>query len=102
MSKLIVTRAIRGAHRLVARAEHELKQALEEKSAETKVEFPNTAYYLPVSYGILGLKIDTLGGLNKMLDEAKRLLPPLPAEKLWLPYLGHDWMPVWRLYSQMK
>ncbi|MFZ1976628.1 MAG: acetyl-CoA decarbonylase/synthase complex subunit alpha/beta, partial [Bacteroidota bacterium] len=69
--------------------EHELKQALEEKSAETKVEFPNTAYYLPVSYGILGLKIDTLGGLNKMLDEAKRLLPPLPAEKLWLPYLGH-------------
>ena len=89
MSKLIVTRAIRGAHKIVARAEKELKQALEEKSADTKVEFPNTAYYLPISYGILGLKIDTLGGLTKLLEEAKRLLPPLPDEKLWLPYLGH-------------
>jgi acetyl-CoA synthase len=89
MSKLIVTRAIRGAHKLVARAEKELKQALEEKSADTKVEFPSTAYYLPISYGILGLKIDTLGGLTKLLAEAKRLLPPMPDEKLWLPYLGH-------------
>ena len=89
MSKLIVTRAIRGAHRLVARAEKELRQALEEKSAGTKVEFPNTAYFLPVSHGMLGLRIDTLGGLTELLDHAKRLLPPVPDERLWLPYLGH-------------
>ena len=89
MSKIIVTRAIRGAHQLVARAERELTQALEERSAETRVEFPNTAYYLPISYGMLGLKIDTLGGLVGLLDEAKKLLPPLPQDNLWLPYLGH-------------
>jgi acetyl-CoA synthase len=89
MSKLIVTRAIRGAHQLVARAERELTQALEERTADTRVEFPNTAYYLPISYGILGLKIDTLGGLSRLLEEAKRLLPPLPDDRLWLPYLGH-------------
>ena len=89
MSKVIVTRAIRGAHQLVARAERELTQALEERSAETRVEFPNTAYYLPISYGMLGLKIDTLGGLVGLLDEAKKLLPPLPQDNLWLPYLGH-------------
>jgi acetyl-CoA synthase len=89
MSKLIVTRAIRGARQLVARAEKELTQALEEKSADTRVGFPNTAYYLPISYGILGQRIDTLGGLSRLLEEAKRLLPPLPEERLWVPYLGH-------------
>jgi len=89
MSKLIATRAIRGAHKLVSRAEKELIQALEEKGPQTKVEFPNTGYYLPISYGILGMKIETLGGLKDLLAEAKKLLPVIPDDKLWLPYLGH-------------
>jgi acetyl-CoA synthase len=89
MSKLIATRAIRGAHKLVARAERELMQALSEKSPDTPVKFPNTAYYLPVSYGMLGLKIDTLNGLQELLREAKRLLPSIPADDRWLPFLGN-------------
>ncbi len=89
MSKLIATRAIRGAYKLVERAERELKKAIEEKGPETKVEFPNTGYYLPISYGILGLKVQKLKDLLLLLEEAKKLLPPLPNEKLWLPYLGH-------------
>jgi len=89
MSKIISTKAIRGAHKLVARAEKELKSALEEKGPQTRVEFPNTGYFLPISHGILGLRIETLGGLRELLDEAKRLLPPIPAERLWMPYLGH-------------
>lgn len=88
MSKLISTRAIRGARKLVARAEEELSRALEQKGLDTRVEFPNTGYYLPISYGILGLKIETLAGLKELLEEAKRLLPPLPAAELWTPYLG--------------
>jgi len=88
MSKLIATRAIRGAHKLVTRAEKELKSALKDKSPDTKVEFPNTGYYLPISHGILGIKIETLGGLKDLLEEAKKLLPPSPDKKLWLPYLG--------------
>ena len=88
MSRLIATRAIRGAHKLVLRAEAELGQAIKEKGPQTKVEFPNTGYYLPISYGILGLKVETLGGLHLLLEEAKKLLPPIPDEKLWLPYLG--------------
>ncbi len=89
MSKLIATRAIRGAHKLVSRADEELARAIEEKGPQTKVEFPNTGYYLPISYGILGMRIETLGGLRELLFEAKRLLPPLPADELWTPYLGH-------------
>ena len=90
MSKVIATKAIRGAHKLVNRAEKELLQAIEKKGPQTKVEFPNTGYYLPISYGILGLEIDTLEGLLELLAEAKRLLPPLPGEELWLPYLGQN------------
>jgi acetyl-CoA synthase len=89
MSRLIATRAIRGAHKLVSRAEKELNLAIKEKGPQTKVEFPNTGYYLPISHGILGLKVETLGGLVQLLEEAKKLLPPIPGEKLWLPYLGH-------------
>jgi acetyl-CoA synthase len=89
MSKLIATRAIRGAHKLVARAERELEAAIAEKGPDTRVEFPNTGYYLPISYGILGLRIETLGGLRDLLAEAKELLPPVPSDNLWLPYLGN-------------
>lgn len=89
MSKIIATRAIRGAHKLVARAEQELLQALEQKPPHTEVKFPNTAYYLPISYGMLGMKVETLEGLKELLQEATKLLPPIPSDDLWLPYLGH-------------
>ena len=89
MSRIIATRAIRGAHKLVARAERELEAAVAEKGPDTRVEFPNTGYYLPISHGILGLRIETLGGLRDLLAEAKGLLPPVPSDNLWLPYLGN-------------
>ena len=89
MSRIIATRAIRGAYKLVGRAEKELDRALEEKGPGTRVEFPNTGYFLPISYGLLGMKVETLGELKPVLEEARRLLPPVPAEALWLPYLGH-------------
>jgi len=89
MSKIIATKAIRGAHALVERAEKELAQAVADKGPDARVEFPNTAYYLPISHGILGLNIETLGGLHQLLTEAKKLLPPIPGDTLWLPYLGN-------------
>jgi acetyl-CoA synthase len=89
MSKIIATKAIRGAHKLVSRAEQELAEAIDRQGADTKVEFPNTGYYLPISHGILGLKIETLAGLQELLEETKKLLPPLPEDELWVPFLGH-------------
>ena len=89
MSKHIATSAIRGAYKLITRAEKELKEALAEKGPQTRVEFPNTGYYLPISHGILGMNIETLGGLTELLEQAKTLLPPLPDDRLWVPYLGH-------------
>jgi acetyl-CoA synthase len=89
MSKLIATRAIRGANKLVARAEKELNEALNKYGSDKKVEFPNTGYYLPISHGMLGMNITKVGQLAELLKEAKKLLHPIPAEKAWVPYLGH-------------
>ncbi len=89
MSKLIATRAIRGAHKLVARAEKSLEEALKNHGPDKKVEFPNTGYYLPIAYGMLGMAIKTVGELKPLLKKAQSLLYPIPAEKIWVPYLGH-------------
>mgnify|MGYP000343347874 CR=1 FL=1 len=88
MSKYIATRAIRGANGLVAEADALLKKAIAEKGADTPVAFPNTAYFLPVTYGMLNHKVETLGDLEPSLAHAKKLLHPLPDEELWVPYLG--------------
>jgi len=88
MSKYIATRAIRGANGLVAEADAMLEKAIEEKGADTPVEFPNTAYYLPVTLGMLGLEATKLSDLRDSLEHAKNLLHAVPGEKLWVPYLG--------------
>jgi len=88
LSKIIASAAIRGAHKIVGRAERELKKALEKHGPDKKVEFPNTGYYLPVIYGMIGIKVSKLGDMQPVLERAKSLLPPVPSEKVWLPYLG--------------
>jgi len=88
MSRYIATRAIRGANALVAEAEALLKKAIEEKGADTPVAFPNTAYFLPVTLGMLAHEVKTLGDLEFPLQHAQKLLHPVPEENLWVPYLG--------------
>ncbi len=88
MSRYIATRAIRGANALVIEAELMLQKALDEKGPDTKVSFPNTAYYLPLIFGMTGKTIDTLGQLPEILEQARQLLHPLPANNKWTPYLG--------------
>jgi acetyl-CoA synthase len=65
-----------------------LNQALAEKGPDTSVSFPNTAYYLPVIFGMTGKEIDTLGQLPEILVHARKLLHPVPSERQWTPYLG--------------
>jgi len=88
MSRYIATRAIRGANALVAEADALLKKAIADKGEEAEVAFPNTAYYLPVTYGMLNLPVKTLGDLKPSLEHAKKLLHPVPEDALWVPYLG--------------
>lgn len=88
MSRYIATRAIRGAQALVTEAELMLAKALAEKGPETKVAFPNTAYYLPLILGMTGQTIETLGQLQPIIEQARQLLHPVPSESRWTPYLG--------------
>lgn len=88
MSKLIATRAIRGAHKIVQRCEETLGKAIEEKGKDFKVAFPDTNYYLPLAYAMLGVKATRMGDLQDIFDYSQGLLPPVPDEKVWLPYLG--------------
>jgi acetyl-CoA synthase len=88
MSKIISSSAIRGAHQIVRDAEDFVARAIAAKGADCAVGFPDTAYSLPVIYSLLGERVDKLSDMQKILDECHRLLPPVPSEKLWLPYLG--------------
>ncbi len=88
MSKYIATRATRGANALVIEAEAMLNQAIEEKGPDTAVEFPNTAYYLPLIYGMTGMEVSTLGDLKPVMSHARNLLHPIPSQDKWTPYLG--------------
>src|SRR5271157_5671164 len=88
MSKIISSSAIRGAHQIVRDAEDYLTKAIEAKGADCAVGFPDTAYSLPVIYSLLGKRVDKLADARPVLDECHRLLPQVPSETLWLPYLG--------------
>jgi acetyl-CoA synthase len=88
MSRYIATRAIRGANALVTEAELMLNKALKEKGPDTPVSFPNTAYYIPVIGGMTGVTVETLGQLEQVIEHARGLLHPAPAENKWTPYLG--------------
>lgn len=88
MSRYIATRAIRGANALVSEAESMLSRALVEKGPNTPVAFPNTAYYLPLIFGMTGRQVETIGQLEPVLQHARGLLHPVPSTKNWTPYLG--------------
>ncbi len=88
MSRYIATRAIRGANGLVTEAELMLNKALAEKGPDTPVQFPNTAYYLPVILGMTGREITTIGQLQPVVKYARELLHPVPSQHHWTPYLG--------------
>jgi len=88
MSKIIASAAIRGAHKIVEQAEKKWQQAMDKWGASEPVGFPNTAYYLPVIYGILGLKVEKLGDMEQVLKKCKIILPPLVRETHPLPYLA--------------
>lgn len=88
MSKIIATSAIRGAYKIVERAEKALKTCIERHGRDQKLEFPDTAYYLPIIYSMTGIKVERLSDAETVIEEAKKLLPPVPSDRVWVPYLG--------------
>ncbi|MBW1776007.1 MAG: CO dehydrogenase/CO-methylating acetyl-CoA synthase complex subunit beta [Deltaproteobacteria bacterium] len=88
MSRLVAFAAIQGGYNIVSKVEGKYKKALQTYDAATKVGFPNTAYYLPVIYSLLSIKVETLEDMQQPLNFARKLLPPHVKGQNHLPYLG--------------
>lgn len=91
MSRLVAFAAIQGAYNIVSKAEGTLGRAMEQYGADQPLAFPNTAYYLPVIYSILGVKVEKLADAAPVIEYCKRLLPPHIKTRgnIHVPYLGH-------------
>jgi acetyl-CoA synthase len=88
MSKLVAFAAIQGAYNIVSKVEGSYKRALETYGGSQKLEFPNTAYFLPIIYSLTGIKVTDLDSAKKPLEFARKLLPPHIKKDYHLPYLG--------------
>jgi len=88
MSKIVAAAAIRGSHAIVAEAEQKLAAAIAKHGESQKLEFPETAFYLPMANALLGLDVTTLAQAREVLDIANGLLTEEPSDQLWLPYLS--------------
>ncbi len=88
MSKIICSAAIRGAKNIIDMAEESYEEALKKYGPEQEVSFPNTAYFLPVIYSMLGAKVEKLGDMKDIFQECRKLLPAVVTDDIWLPYLA--------------
>jgi acetyl-CoA synthase len=88
MSRIIASAAIRGAHEYVTEAEAKVAATLESTGGATRLEFPNTAFYLPLTLALTGIEVKTVEEARVPLRIARDLLGPVPSDEMWLPYLG--------------
>ena len=88
MSKIIASAAIQGGYKIFAQAQKKWQEAMDKWGANEPVGFPNTAYYLPIIYGILGMKVERLGDMEAVLKKCKAIMPPPVKAVHPLPYLA--------------
>lgn len=89
MSRLVAFAAIQGAYNIVSKAEGTFKRAMDKYGPNQPLEFPNTAYYLPIIYSILGIKVEKLADAEPVFARCRKLLPPHIKGPIHVPYLGH-------------
>ena len=88
MSKLVAFAAIQGGYNIVSKAEGKLKEAIDKYGPKQEIGFPNTAYYLPVIYSLMGMKVETLADAEPVMKRCRALLPPHVKKDCHVPYLG--------------
>jgi len=57
LSRIIAKAAIQGTHVFFKEAEERLNKAIEDKGEDQKVEFPETAYFLPMANALMGVEV---------------------------------------------
>ncbi len=63
-----------GSHAVIGLTEEAVQDAISKMGADTKVAFPDTAYFLPTIYAATGVKVKTLGDLPACVDVMKSLV----------------------------
>ncbi len=90
MSHKVFSAVARGSHQFVEQAEKAWEEAVEKYGEDQKIEFPETAFHLPMIYALTGARVQTLGDVKPILEHCRNdLLHAMPDENVWLPYLGH-------------
>ena len=90
MSREVFSAVIRGAHQFVNQAEEAWKKAVDEHGESAELRFPETAFALPMILALTGRKIQKLADCEPILKHCREdLLHEVPADRVWLPYLGH-------------
>lgn len=89
MSRLVAFAVIQGAYNIVEKAEGKWKQAMDKFGPNEPIGFPNTAYYLPIIYSILGHKVEKLGDAEFAFKRCWELIPPHLSKRIFTPYLGN-------------
>ncbi len=88
MSKIITSAAIRGAHKIAFRVEKKYADVLKKHGPDQEIGFPNTGYFLPIIYSMLGIPVKTLGDCQLVFKKSRKLIPPLVKETHHFPYLA--------------
>ena len=69
-----IQRGIEGAKTVLKLTEDLTRKIIDEKGEQAPVAFPDTAYYLPLAYGLLGEEAAHVIDLSKILVTAKTFL----------------------------
>ena len=86
--KVVAGLMISGAKKVIDDADSYMSKAIKEKGADSKIAFPETAFYFPLANALLGLETKTLSDAKKILDTAKTLIiKDVPAEDKWTNFL---------------
>jgi len=88
MSELIAKLGKKGAGDVLALAEDTLKDAIEKLGKTKEIGFPDTAFYLPTAFALLGKEVKTIEGAKDILLDAKNLYENKPAGTFNIPELG--------------
>jgi len=76
LSRLVAFAAMQGAYNIVQKAEGKFKEAMEKYGPDQKLEFPDTAYYLPIIYSLLGVKVEKLADAEPVMERCRQLCYP--------------------------
>ena len=78
MTEQFFSSCISGAKSVLSLARASLSYNISMRGADATIGYPDTAYELPVAFGLTDLKVTTLGGASTLLDLAEGLLRNAP------------------------